>query len=105
MSEVETLKLLKRLRWMARFMDAGWGIPFTRLRFGADAFAGFVPVGGDAIMVLASLRLIIETPRSRRSRSVSRTTSGTNGCFAQHQPTSGKTSEITADTWLGWASN
>ena len=58
MSEVETLKLLKRLRWMARFMDGGWGIPFTRFRLGADAFSGLLPVGGDAIMVLASLYLV-----------------------------------------------
>ena len=58
MSEVETLKLLKRLRWMARFMDAGWGIPFTRFRVGADAFSGLVPIGGDALMVLASLYVV-----------------------------------------------
>ena len=58
MSEVETLKLLKQLRWMARFMDAGWGIPFTRFRFGADALSSFIPIGGDAIMVLASLYLV-----------------------------------------------
>ncbi|MDP8997424.1 MAG: DUF4112 domain-containing protein [Pseudomonadota bacterium] len=58
MSEAETLKTLKQLRWMARFMDGGWGIPFTRFRLGADAFSGLLPVGGDAIMVLASLYLV-----------------------------------------------
>ena len=58
MSEAETLKALKQLRWMARFMDAGWGIPFTRFRFGADALSSFIPIGGDAVMVLASLYLV-----------------------------------------------
>jgi hypothetical protein len=58
MNEAETLRALKQLRWMARFMDGGWGIPFTRFRFGADAFSSFIPVGGDAVMVLASLYLV-----------------------------------------------
>ena len=60
MTEVETLKALQRLRWLARFMDAGWGIPFTRFRFGADVISSFVPIGGDAVMVLASLYLVLK---------------------------------------------
>ena len=60
MTEQETFDTLKRLRWIARFMDAGWGIPFTRFRFGVDAFSSFVPVGGDAVMVAASLYLVMK---------------------------------------------
>lgn len=60
MSEAETLRALKRLRWIARFMDAGWGVPFTRFRFGVDAFSSLIPVGGDAIMVFASLYLVVK---------------------------------------------
>lgn len=58
MTEAEVLKTLKSLRWMARFMDNGWRVPFTRLRFGADIFEGFIPVGGDVIMTLISLYLV-----------------------------------------------
>ncbi len=60
MSDVETLKTLKRLKWIARFMDAGWGIPGTRFRFGVDAFSSLIPIGGDAVMVLASLYLVAQ---------------------------------------------
>jgi len=58
MSEAEILRELKQLRWLARFMDAGWGIPFTRFRFGVDAFSSLIPIGGDAAMVAASLYLV-----------------------------------------------
>ena len=60
MTDLETLQTLKRLRWIARFMDMGWGIPFTRLRFGADVFSSVLPIGGDAVMVAASLYLVIK---------------------------------------------
>ena len=60
MNEIEILKELKRLKWIARFMDAGWGIPGTRFRFGVDAFSSLIPVGGDVVMVLASLYLVTQ---------------------------------------------
>jgi len=60
MTDVEMVATLKRLKWIARFMDNGWGIPFTRFRFGADALSSIIPVGGDVIMVCASLYLVIK---------------------------------------------
>jgi hypothetical protein len=60
MTDAEMIATLSRLKWIARFMDNGWGIPFTRFRFGADAFTSFVPIGGDALMVCASLYLVIK---------------------------------------------
>lgn len=60
MVHAETLKKLNRLRIIAKFMDAGWGIPFTKVRFGADAVAGLVPGFGDAGAALVSLYIVLE---------------------------------------------
>jgi Domain of unknown function (DUF4112) len=60
MTEAEILKSLRNLKRIARFMDAGWGIPFTRLRFGADSLIGLVPGGGDLATMLVSLYLVIK---------------------------------------------
>ena len=58
MTESEILKTMKTLKWIARFLDNGWGIPFTRLRFGADVFQSLVPIGGDVATALVSLYLV-----------------------------------------------
>ncbi len=60
MVHAETLKKLNRLRVIAKFMDSGWGIPFTKVRFGADAIAGLVPGFGDAGAALVSLYIVLE---------------------------------------------
>ena len=60
MVHAETLKKLNRLRLIAKFMDSGWGIPFTKVRFGADAVAGLVPGFGDAGAALISLYIVME---------------------------------------------
>ncbi len=60
MVHVETLKKLNRLRVIAKFMDSGWGIPFTKVRFGADAVAGLIPGFGDAGAALVSLYIVLE---------------------------------------------
>lgn len=56
----ETLKKLDRLKTIAKFMDSGWGIPFTKIRFGADAVAGLVPGFGDAATALVSIYIVLE---------------------------------------------
>jgi hypothetical protein len=43
------LKKLRRLQRLARLLDSSWGIPGTRVRFGADALLGLIPGGGDAV--------------------------------------------------------
>jgi Domain of unknown function (DUF4112) len=60
MDAAETLKTLNRLKLLARFMDNGWGIPFTKVRFGADAIVGLLPVGGDLITILPSIYILIK---------------------------------------------
>jgi len=60
MNDAEMIATLTRLKLIARFMDNGWGIPFTRFRFGADAFTSVIPVGGDVLMTAASLYLVIK---------------------------------------------
>jgi Domain of unknown function (DUF4112) len=60
MTEAEILKSLRNLKRIARFMDAGWGIPYTRFRFGADSLIGLVPGGGDLATMLVSLYLVVK---------------------------------------------
>jgi Domain of unknown function (DUF4112) len=60
MVDAETLKKLNRLRVIAKFMDSGWGIPFTKVRFGADALVGLVPGIGDAGAAMVGLYIVLE---------------------------------------------
>ena len=41
-------------------MDSGWGIPFTKIRFGADSVAGLIPGFGDAATAIISLHIVNE---------------------------------------------
>lgn len=60
MSERERLN---RLRAIARLLDAQFGIPGTRWRFGADSLLGLVPGLGDAATALVSLYILVEAHR------------------------------------------
>ena len=60
MTNAETLKKLATLRRIAKFMDQGWGIPFTHYRFGADAIIGLVPGFGDTAAAMVSLYIVLE---------------------------------------------
>jgi Domain of unknown function (DUF4112) len=60
MTADETLKVLKRLKLLARFMDSGWGIPGTKIRFGADSVLGLLPIGGDVAGMLISLYVVVK---------------------------------------------
>ncbi len=60
MTTDDTLKVLKRLKLLARFMDSGWVIPGTKVRFGADAVLGLLPVGGDVVATLVSLYVVVK---------------------------------------------
>ncbi len=60
MTDVEIFKTMRFLRWLARFMDNGWGIPFTRFRFGADALIGLLPGAGDLLSALAGLFIVLK---------------------------------------------
>jgi hypothetical protein len=58
-----TAARLARLRWMARLMDAQFGLPGTRFRFGVDALIGLAPGVGDVVTGLLSLYVVWEAWR------------------------------------------
>jgi hypothetical protein len=60
MNAAETLRTLNRLKLLARVMDAGWSIPFTKIRFGADPILGLIPGGGDLVAMLISLYVVVK---------------------------------------------
>ncbi len=60
MDTAETLKTLNRLKRLSRFMDGGWGIPGTKVRFGADSVLGLVPGAGDLAGMLISLYVVVK---------------------------------------------
>ena len=70
MTEAEIVKTMKSLRLLARFMDNGWGIPFTRFRFGADSVIGLLPVGGDLLTALVSLFIVLKAYEMGASQQV-----------------------------------
>ncbi len=70
MTEAEIVKTMKSLRLLARFMDNGWGIPFTRFRFGADSVVGLLPGGGDVLTAAVSLFIVFKAYEMGASRSV-----------------------------------
>ena len=54
---------LARLRRLAWLVDAGFGVPGTRFRFGLNGLLGLAPVAGDALLGLVSLYIVWEARR------------------------------------------
>ncbi len=54
---------LTRLRKFAWLLDAQFGLPGTRFRFGVNSLLGLSPVVGDVALGLVSLYLIYEAKR------------------------------------------
>lgn len=54
------LKRLKRVRWIARWLDRAIAIPGTKIRLGLDAVMGVLPVGGDVLGTILSMYVIVE---------------------------------------------
>lgn len=54
---------LERLRTIARLLDARFGVPGTRFRFGLDSLLGLVPGIGDGATALVSLYILLEARR------------------------------------------
>jgi hypothetical protein len=59
---------LQRLRRYALWMDAGFRVPFTSLRFGVDPIVGLVPGLGDAAGALMASWVLLEAVRLGASR-------------------------------------
>jgi hypothetical protein len=51
---------LARLRKLAWLLDAQFGLPGTRFRFGVNSVLGLAPVAGDVALGLVSLYLVYE---------------------------------------------
>jgi len=47
----------------AKLLDSQFKIPGTEFRFGLDAIAGLIPIGGDAVSFLASGALVLTMVR------------------------------------------
>ena len=59
----EVTERVRRLRAIARLLDARFGIPGTPLSFGVDSIVGLVPGIGDSATALISLYLLVEAHR------------------------------------------
>jgi hypothetical protein len=53
------LRHLKRLSVLARLMDAQFGVPFTRWRFGLDGLLGLIPGAGDIATALVGAYALV----------------------------------------------
>ena len=58
----ETQATLKRLRWLANFLDTAIRLP-GGFRFGADTFIGLTPVAGDIATALIACYFVYEGKR------------------------------------------
>lgn len=54
---------LETLQRWATLLDAAFGIPGTRIRFGIDALVGLVPGAGDALAGLFSAGILLQAAR------------------------------------------
>ncbi len=54
---------LARLRRLAWLLDAQFGLPGTRFRFGVNSLFGLAPVAGDALLGVVSLYIVWEARR------------------------------------------
>ncbi len=59
---VNTEATMKRLRWLANFLDTAIRLP-GGFRFGADTFIGLTPVAGDVATALIACYFVYEGKR------------------------------------------
>lgn len=60
MNQFEKMRQLKRLRRIARLMDARFGIPFTRFRIGLDGILGLIPGFGDVLTAAVATYIVVK---------------------------------------------
>ncbi len=56
----DALARLARLRKLAWLLDAQFGLPGTKFRFGINSLFGLAPVAGDVLLGLVSLYIVYE---------------------------------------------
>jgi len=54
---------LARIERLARLLDTRFGIPFTKVRFGADSLIGLAPGFGDVVTTALALYIVYEAHR------------------------------------------
>ena len=59
----DTAAVLARLRRLAWLVDARFGLPGTRFRFGVNSLIGLWPVAGDVVLGALSLYIVYEAKR------------------------------------------
>lgn len=69
-SEAQQRAILARLDKFSRLTDSSIGIPFTRVRIGAEAVIGLLPVVGDAAGLVLSGYVLLEAQRAGASKAV-----------------------------------
>ncbi|WP_372996649.1 DUF4112 domain-containing protein [Marinobacter sp.] len=69
-SEARQRAILARLDKFSRFTDSSIELPFTKIRIGADAVIGLLPVVGDAAGLVLSGYVLIEAQRAGASKAV-----------------------------------
>ena len=69
-SEARQRAILARLDKFSRLTDSSIGIPFTRIRIGAEAVIGLLPVVGDAAGLVLSGYVLLEAQRAGASKAV-----------------------------------
>jgi Domain of unknown function (DUF4112) len=57
-SNDELARRVRRSRQLATLLDAAWGVPFTRWRFGVDSLLGVLPIAGDLAGALLGLGIV-----------------------------------------------
>ena len=62
-SPLDAAARLARLRKLAWFLDAQFGLPGTRFRFGINSLVGLAPAMGDMLMGVVSLYIVNEARR------------------------------------------
>jgi hypothetical protein len=62
-ASIDAAARLARMRKLAWLLDARFGLPGTRFRFGVNSLLGLPPVAGDVALGLLSLYLIFEAKR------------------------------------------
>ena len=60
---LDAVARLARLRRLAWLLDAQFGLPGTRFRFGVNSLFGLAPVAGDVLLGLVSLYIVWEARR------------------------------------------
>ncbi|MCQ9156256.1 DUF4112 domain-containing protein [Acidomonas methanolica] len=59
----DTARRLRRVKRLAWLLDAAFRLPGTRFRLGIDALIGLIPGGGNVVMGLISLYIVLEAWR------------------------------------------